>query len=399
MIFGFTALQCYVAIVAIFCVVYLFTSRKNIWFPFVVITVLFSLLAYNLTPAPTDDLVIYYHHIDIFRNDGIDGVRYALEQNWFEWKTYRVSLLYFYFISRLPNNQFLPAITIFIVYGLMFTVLYKAANRFKIKKIYLFFASMFLISTYWYYDVASGVRNGIAFTVAFACAYYHFVEKKHIFWCFVGYVCVCLMHSTGFMPVLLVLITMLTWKINSKIINIILIFGLALGGYLIDFLAEITNNDMIMSIAGRTEQHSAGGSLETGTMFLVNVATFAVVAFIVLYTSFYINNGKFSEQFRKFYKYTTLTLCFLVGCLFSGLIFVRFTRWIIPMIGALYFMIGMQSQREVIQKLPVGYLNEAPFRETIRLRTRGIVIIAYIVYTAVHFWYSLAGSSLQWLHF
>lgn len=69
------------------------------------------------------------------------------------------------------------------------------------------------------------------------------------------------------------------------------------------------------------------------------------------------------------------------------------------MIGALYFMIGMQSQREVIQKLPVGYLNEAPFRETIRLRTRGIVIIAYIAYTAVHFWYSLAGSSLQWLHF
>ncbi len=399
MIFGLSALNCYIIIVAVFAVVYLFTPRKNIWIPFVLITVLFTVLAYRLVPDPADDLTIYYHHVDVFREQGRAGVDYALQENWFDWRTYKSSLYYFYLLSKFPNNHFIASTTIFIVYALNFDVLYKAANRFNIDKIYLFLGSMFFISTYWYYDTASGTRNGLAFAIAFACAYYHLVERKNIVLCCFGYICAALMHSAGFMPVVLVLIALITLNTSGKVMKFLLVFGLAGGSALIQFLATLTDNSFIQNIAGRAENHSPSGGLETGTMFLVNVATFALVVFITIYVSKYITEGEYSKELKRFYHYTAIMIYFLIGCLFSGLVFVRFVRWIIPVIGALMFMIGMQLQRNQIKQLPSYKLYEKPKSEIFRLRTRGVVMIIYVAYIGVHFWYSVNGSSLIWLHF
>lgn len=245
MILGLSALQWYIIAVGAFAVVYLLTPRKNIWIPFVFITIMFTFIAYNLVPDPADDLTVYYHHIDVFRRDGKAGIDYALQENWFEWRTYKANLYYFILISKLPNNQYLPALTILIVYALGFDVLYKAANRFDISKINLFFGAVFFISTYWYYDTASGIRNGLAFAIAFSCAYYHLVERKNIVLCCFGYLCAAFMHSAGFMPVFLLIVALLTMNTSGKVINFLLIFGLVGGGAVINYLAGITDNSFI----------------------------------------------------------------------------------------------------------------------------------------------------------
>ncbi len=399
MFFGLTAKMCFVVIVAIFILVYFITPRKNVWFPFIVAVALFSVLAFKIEPEASDDLALYFHHLSFFREGGKDAFNYAISENWYEWKTYRVSAYYFYLISKLPDNHYLPAITIFIAYGLMFLVLYKAANRFRVEKSYLFFACLFLISTYWYYDIASGIRNGLAFTVTFACAYFHLVERKHIPFCLLGYLCSCLMHSTGIIPVALVIITVLTLNTGGKFIKYALIFGLSAGGFLINFLAKVTDNAFIQSIAGRAENHTGSTILETGTMFQVNLVTFIFVSALVWYVSKYIINGGYSQELKRFYKYTLIIIYFLIGCIFSGLIFVRFVRWIIPMIGALFFMIGMQLQKNEINRTPARCLYNGSSSDVFRLRTRGLIMILYFAYTAVHFWYALEGSSLNWIHF
>lgn len=63
--------------------------------------------------------------------------------------------------------------TMFIVYALMFLVMYKAAQRYQVSKGYVLLGTLFFLSTYWFYDTASGIRNGLAFAVVIACAYYH----------------------------------------------------------------------------------------------------------------------------------------------------------------------------------------------------------------------------------
>ncbi|UKI22530.1 MAG: hypothetical protein L6V88_09435 [Anaerotruncus sp.] len=106
-----------------------------------------------------------------------------LENNYFDFGSFPVCGYYFYFISILKNPHFLPFFTILICYGCIILVIQKASVKFKVDKFYTMLALIFAISTYWYYDVCSGTRNGIAFTVTVACAYYHLVERKKIY-CF-----------------------------------------------------------------------------------------------------------------------------------------------------------------------------------------------------------------------
>ncbi len=398
--FGLTAVEVFVAIIIVFIVLYWITPRKNIWFPLAVVTVLLAVLAYNMVPYDTDDLVRYYQEIRYMRNDGIEELHRAFKENLYEWNTYRVAAYYFYFISFFPDNRWLQTVTIFIVYGLMLLVIYKAANRFNIDKFHMFIGIMFFLSTYWYYDTASGIRNGLSFAVSFACAYYHLVERKNIPLCYVGYILATFTHSAGIMPVLLVLIAELTLNTSGKFINFVLMFGLSGGGILIKYLSEKTDNSFIQSIAGKAERHSANGTLGTGTMFWVNVVLLVVLVIFFIYVSYYFLNSEYSHDLKRLYKYTSITIYFMLGAILSGLIFVRFARWILPALGALIFMIGMQIQSNQIKRgkmiCPNGYVLPSV---DIRVKLRPIVIFLFCAFTAVHFWYLCNGSSLHWIKF
>lgn len=398
--FGLTAIECFIAIVVIFIALYWITPRKFSWLPIIVITVLFAVLAYNMTPYDTDDLIRYYHEINYMRSDGLKELDRAFKDDVYEFNTYRVCAYYFYFISRFPNNNWLPAMTVFIVYGLMFLVIYKASRHFKVDKLNTFFGIMFFISTYWYYDVASGVRNGLAFAIAFACAYYHLVERKNIILCYVGYLLACFMHSAGFMPVFLVLLVEITLNTSGKFFNFLLLFGVAGGGAVIQFLAKKTDNSFIQSVAGEAGSHELADSLETGTMFLVNLSALIFITVLLIYVSYYLLHSDYTSQLKRIFKYFSINIYFMIGSLLSGLIFVRFARWILPLIGALSFMIGMQIQGNMIKKEGLAKLTYyTPFNQSIRIKTRSVVYLLYIAYTAVHFWYLCVGSSLHWIHF
>ncbi len=399
MFFGASALTCFCIIVAIYVVVYWLTPRKAVAFPFLLIVVLFSVLAYHIEPHITDDLARYFSNLDYLRENGYDGLKYAFEQHWNSWNIYRMCGYYFYFISRLPNNYYMSAITMFIVYGLMFLVLYKAAQRFNVNKLYLFLGSMFFISTYWYYDTASGIRNGLTFAVVFACAYFHLVERKYIPLCCVGYVLACLTHSAGIMPVAFVVLTEFTLNTSGKFLKYALVFGLAGGGLLMNYLSQKTDNEFVQSIAGKAEKNAPGGAMEVSTFFIVNLVTYLVVAVVLMYVSRYITKGDYAKDLKRLYKYSSITMYFLLGSLYSGLIFARFTRWIVPIIGALFFMIGMQIQSDRIGDKRQTYYFNMEKEERILTQMRSFFIMFYVAYTCVHLWYLVVGSSLNWITF
>lgn len=399
--FGLTAIEVFIAIVVIFIFLYWITPRKFSWFPFIVITVLFAVLAYNMTPYDTDDLSRYYHELNNMRADGLKELERAINDDVYEFKTYRVCAYYFYLISRFPNNDWLQTVTIFIAYGLMFLVIYKASKHFKVDKLNTFLGTLFFISTYWYYDVASGVRNGLAFAIAFACVYYHLVERKNIVLCYVGYLFACFMHPTGFIPVVLAIIAEITLNTSGKFFNFLLLFGIAGGGAVLQFLSERTDNSFIQSIAGEAENHMSATIFVAGTMALVNFTVLLLVIFLLIYVSYYFLHSDYTPQLKRLFKFSSINIYFMIGCAISNiLLFVRLTRWILPMIGALLFMIGMQIQGDQIKKEGIAKLTYyTPLNQSIRIKTRSIMYILYTVYTAVHFWYLCVGSSLNWIMF
>lgn len=160
---GLSALTWFVIIVAGYALLLLILPREYMWIPFVAVVVAMTVLAYHIVPDETDDLYRYYGMLDIMREQGKAGLDYIVNLNWYNWKTYITFRYYFYFLSFFPNNRYVAAVTMFIVYALMFLVMYKAAQRYQVSKGYVLLGTLFFLSTYWFYDTASGIRNGLAF--------------------------------------------------------------------------------------------------------------------------------------------------------------------------------------------------------------------------------------------
>lgn len=400
---GLTAVQFYVIFTALFIVLYWMLPYKNRWIPLVLLTVAFAWLAYNMVPYDTDDVVNYMGLMDQCRTGGWDAMKYHIEEDHFDFKNFRVPAYYLYYLSKISKNDgILPATTIFIVYALGFSTLYKASKKFEIDKKHFFFGVMFFISTYWYYDVASGTRNGLAFTISFACAYQFLVENKHKLLCIAGFILATFTHSTGLLPVLVAVIALITLNASGKFVNFLLYFGLLAGGSIIRALATVTDNGFVQSIAEKASRHGVKEFIKSaGTSFNVNVSLLALLLILILYVSYYfLNNPDYKNQLKKLYKYSSLMLFFTFGCITSGLIFMRLVRWILPMVGAMLFMIGMQLQKNQENRDSSAYLNYyAPTVEMMRYKLRSVVFIVFAVYTVVHYWYSVNGSSLIWLHF
>lgn len=121
---------------------------------------------------------------------------------------------------------------------------------------------------------------------------------------------------------------------------------------------------------------------------------------MLLYFSKYILESKHQPELKRLYKYMSVTVYFSIGSIFSHLIFIRFARWILPLIGALLFMIGMKTQEEYEKKyIEDSFKNNIIPKRTFNQRFRSLIYIVFTVYIGVSFWYSISGSSLVWLHF
>lgn len=185
----------YLAIVVAFCVVYPIIPRKYIKWLFLALVLALSIMAFYVKPLKTDDLIRYYNSLNLLREKSLAGYFDLQRDGYGNFDAVPVCGLYFFFVSKLGNNNFLPAITIFLTYGSMLFVIWRFANYYKISKLYIFIGTLFLLSTYWYYDTCSGIRNGLAFAVAMFCLYFDLVEKKKAFW--LGYFVAMGIHSAA----------------------------------------------------------------------------------------------------------------------------------------------------------------------------------------------------------
>lgn len=399
MIFGLTAVQTFLVILGLFSVLYWIIPKKGQFFVFLLTTLALAYMAYYLVPDELDDLSNYFFFINKMKAGGKEVLDELINTGQFEWDTYRVAAYYFYFISFFDNPHYLTAVTIFIVYFLMFLVIHKASVRFEVNKLYTYLGTMFFLVTYWYYDTASGIRNGLTFAVVFACAYYHLVEKKNVVLCYIGYILAVFTHSSGIIPVMLVLLTVITLNTSGKTFNFLLVFGTAVASVEINYLAGITDNSLVQSLAAKTEHYTEKGAYDTSTMMMVNIITFLFVFLLLLYVSEYLLDEENPVKLNRFYKYVSNTLFFLIGAYFLSIVFQRFTRWIVPMLGALVFMIGMQRQKEKMERESKNYIAYAPQGVRLKYNMRPFVMIAFVAFIAVYIWYDCNGSSLAWAHF
>lgn len=392
----------FLTIFVAFCLLYFLIPQKYVGWLFFATTLALAIMAFNCVPKETDDLSNYFWQLDTLRKGGWDTFQTMLKDDNNHWGALPVCGYYFYLVSLLGNNGFLPAITIFIAYGSMFYVFYKASVRFAINKWYLFLGCIFALATYWFYDICSGIRNGLAFTLFAACVYQDIVEKKHRLLCLAGYALCIGLHSSTIVFAVMRITLEVTKKYGSKLASWLMIFATSVGGNLLLWLGENTNIAYFELLSEKAERNVAR-SIGFGeiTQIYVNIVVCVVVAVWSIYLFRYIKLSKKSDEFDVFGKFYTILMFFTLGCLNSGLLFLRLARWIIPIVGALVFMIGMQVCRENQN----GFKNTAGLKSIIRNRedvleaNELIINLLFIAFTGVHLWYACNGTSLIWLHF
>lgn len=382
-----------------FCVIYFLLPRKLEWIAFVLLTVGLSVLAYYCVPAASDDLSRYYHIIDQLRTQDFAFLREQIRAGVNDWDALPMAGYYFYFISRLPSNNYLPAITMFVVYGVMYLMLYRCAHFYKVNKFNLFLGAIFILTTYWYYDTCSGIRNGLAFAIVLLGIYLYFVEKKSILFFIFFSVIACLLHTAAILPVVLAVIVIFTGRLDSKYINILVFFGLSVGGALMTYLSNVSDNELIQLIADKTES-ALDVTVSLQTNYLVNVAVFILSIIIMYYCSYYVRNFDSNNRLFFLVKFASVMLMFMLGSITSSLLFLRFARWLIPPIIGVVLMVGLQLQKGRLEgNLDLSIYSDISKQERLRVNSRFTFLAAICICLVVHYWYDLNGSSLIWLHF
>ncbi|MDY5312709.1 MAG: hypothetical protein SPG91_08145 [Oscillospiraceae bacterium] len=391
----------YLAIVAAFCVIYPFVPRKYIKWLFLALVLALSVMAFFVVPEETDDLSNYFSLIASLRKGGFSLLRQMIEDGSEDWDSLPVCGLYFYLISRFPDNGMLPAVTIFLAYGSIFWVLWRAAKRYEVNKWYLFLASVFLLSTYWFYDICSGIRNGLTFTLFCFFAYVELVEKKWRPACWVGYVAMCLMHSSGILMMMVRLALLVSGRKESKLTSVLIFFVMIVGGAIMPHLGEITGIEYFQLLSQKAERAVSTSGLAYGTQYLVNVSVF-VVAVCVFYYAVYVIKKQTEkyESFSDYINFVQLIVFFMLGSITFILTFIRFARWVIPAVISVVFMVGMQANSNAKIEMLTGRKNKSVIKSGMTLSSNELVInFCMVAYTAVHMWYACNGTSLIWLKF
>lgn len=366
----------YFAIVIAFCVIYPFVPRKHIKWLFLALVLALSVMAFYVKPLETDDLLRYYNSLDLLRKKSLSGY-FDLQRNGYgNFDAVPVCGLYFFFVSKLGNNNFLPAITIFLTYGSMLLVIWRFANYYKISKLYIFVDTFFLLSTYWYYDTCSGIRNGLAFAVAMFCIYFDLVEKKKIF-C-LGYFVAMGIHSAAVIFLGLRLLTEINMRLRLKILNAISLVGIFFGSYIIEFFGKIFNNSFFEVLLEKTAINKVRVISFTSGVTILSIALLLAVIIMCIYMNYRINmdDVKNVESINYFF---ILLLFFSVGSLSSYLIFTRFMHWVIPMFGSLIIMLCLDLNRKKRQEIYFAPHGESTIKRDISVYRSNELILNLMI--------------------
>lgn len=391
----------YLIIVLLFCAIYPLVPRKHIKWLFIALVLALSIMAFFAVPKDTDDLYNYFRTLAKLRHGGFKCLRRMIENGEEHWGSLPVCGFYFYLISLFPDNGMLPAVTIFLAYGSMFWVLWRASQRYEVNKWYLLVASFFILSTYWFYDICSGIRNGLTFTLFCFFAYVELVEKKWRPACWVGYVAMCLMHSSGILMMMIRIALLLSGKKNSKFMSVLVFFALILGGAVVPRLGEITNIEYLKLISEKAERATATSGFVNGTQYLVNVSVFVVAVCVFCYAAYVIKKQTEKyESFSYYINFVQLIVFFMLGSITFTLTFIRFARWVIPAVISVVFMVGMQANSNAKIEMLTGRKNKSVIKSGMTLSSNELVInFCMVGYLLVHMWYACNGTSLIWLKF
>ncbi|SDP40713.1 EpsG family protein [Eubacterium maltosivorans] len=297
-------------------IVFQFVPKKYLRYYFFIVSITLAMLAFYVIPDSSMDLYRYYDIISYYKEFTIKNIKFILE---FE----PLSILYFFFVSRLPDERIFSFINIFIIYGLSTNLIYKHAIRYELSKNAILISFMFLLFSVSFYLVVSTVRSALVFVVFIYFSYLELVEKKYTKLCWIIYVMLCLFHSSSFFLLIIRILLLLKKKIPGKIIVFFTLVWMAFIPLIVNILAKL-NFSIFQRLLLKTSNY-VGNLYQISDVY---VCILEIVGFAVVYSLFLNKYKKDYKELDDFFLFINLLVAFTMGSFFITDIFKRFSMYL-----------------------------------------------------------------------
>lgn len=301
-----------------------FFNRKNLKYYFMIISLVFAILAFIYVPNNRMDLYRHYNMLEMCRQYGFD---YIINSN--DYKNLPIAAIYMYVISMFKLNGFLPFITAYIVYKLSLNLVYYSGIRYNISRKSMLLTAYFFIGTSNYMGIISGIRNPLAITIFIYLLYWEIIERRYVKFCWIGYILVCFVHLSVFI-LLFFRILLLVYNRYSKFLIKILIFGWSLFLPSILKIANYFNNIPIVNyIISKVNSYDIreANAVADVKVYTIVYSTLLITCIFIAFT--YYKKYRKSEKNKQIVKYFNMFIIFslfVIGSISQYHLFVRMNR-------------------------------------------------------------------------
>lgn len=217
--------------------------------------------------------------------------------------------LYFYLISLLPSERYLPAITAFLVYGINYWLVFKLKEKYELKKRTTLLLVVFILCNLNYLGVISGIRFNLAVSIMLFGLYLDLAESKYMR--AIGlYIIAMLLHSSIYIMIIVrLLVIPFTGKLKKIYIVVVAaltVAGIQSLGYLSNSLSNKALNDSLSELLSKTELYMA--NKEQGAFWTTPYYAVLIVFFAYLWARFYIRYRWGEQENQRFMLYEMLLL-------------------------------------------------------------------------------------------
>lgn len=241
----------YLLILAFVCVLIMRTNiRCRSVFAFYVICL--AIMGFMYKPYVTADLYRIFNMIDLFSD---------LEFSYF-WKYYAadysavVSRVLYWCIGQIGIKELLPALSVMVVYSIIFGIIEKARAIYSISRRTVADALIFIMVTSIYLSTVGGIRMMLAISFIAFCFFRETVERKINIWHIVLYFAAFLTHNVALIVIIVRLAALILSSEQTKLKKIFSVFGIVFG----IALFSIFFRDIVGDIVDKAFGYITGGS-------------------------------------------------------------------------------------------------------------------------------------------
>lgn len=355
-------------------IVFPFVPKKYLRYYFFIVSITLAMLAFFVVPDSSMDLYRYYDIINYYKEFTVKNINFILE---FE----PLSILYFFFISRLPDERIFSFINIFIIYGFSTDLIYKHAKRYDLSKNAILISFIFLLFSVSFYLVVSTVRSALVFVLFIYFLYLELVEKKYTRFCWFIYILLCLFHSSAFFLLIIRILLPLKKKIPEKIIVFFTFIWMAFIPLMVNILEKFKFS-IFQRLLLKTNNY-VGNLYQISDIY---VCILEVVGFSIVYFFFLNKHKKDYKELNDFFLFINLLVAFTMGSFFITDIFKRFSMYLSFVAPLIVLMLFKYKKHRVANNNQVYLIKREKILQYMEIFIVLILaIISALFYFLIHY--------------